>query len=236
VWSIDRLLPLAVASIPALDRLGGRAQQRVVPKHKRLLQVRRGPLVQALPQTPRAWDASPQPRPLGLRRRRAAAAVQQPSDRVPDLPEGPQLGFAARQSRRVARGAAVRWWRTHRGRCSNSSATRRSLAWARRCSRHVVVAPEVPARGAKRQAVFHDQADGQGDDPLGVRAPCRRHIGGVGVEEDAAGVTAVRGGDHDQVPRAIASPATQVVEPSPTVAVAITTAPTAWPRTPSVVA
>src|SRR5829696_9091435 len=87
-----------------------------------------------------------------------------------------------------------------------------------------VVAPEVPGRGPVRQAILGHEADGQGDDALGVMAAGRRQVGEVGAEVDAAGGAAVLGVDDVEVAWAAPARAAEVVEGSLPQGVAVATA------------
>ncbi len=61
-----------------------------------------------------------------------------------------------------------------------------------------MIPPEVPAGGLVGQAVLDDEADGRGDDPLGVMAAGIGPVGAVGVEIPAAhGAVVLRVGQDD---------------------------------------
>jgi len=89
-----------------------------------------------------------------------------------------------------------------------------------------VVAPEVPRGGAIRQAVFDHQADGQGDDPLGVVAAGGRQVRQVGAEVKATGLATVLRVSDVKVAGPVPVRAAEVVEDAAAHAVAIA-APTA---------
>src|SRR3954453_205874 len=90
-----------------------------------------------------------------------------------------------------------------------------------------VIAPEVPTGGAEGQSVLDDQADRQVDDAMGVVAPGRREVGGIGVEVLAALGTEVLGVRQSDVVGPAREEIAEVVEGALELAIAVGVVPTA---------
>jgi hypothetical protein len=75
-----------------------------------------------------------------------------------------------------------------------------------------MIPPEAPAGGLIRQAVLDDEADGRGDDALGVVAAGSGQVGAVGVEVLAALRAEVLGVGQDEVAGPPGDKVAEVVE------------------------
>ena len=75
-----------------------------------------------------------------------------------------------------------------------------------------MIAPEAPTGGLVGQAIFGDQADGYGDDPLGGMAAGCGQVGGVGIEVLAALRAVVLRVGQDEIARPAGDEVAEVVE------------------------
>jgi hypothetical protein len=99
-----------------------------------------------------------------------------------------------------------------------------------------MITPQVPGSGPVGQAILGHEADGQGDDPLGVVAAGRREVGEIGVEVDAASGAVVLGVNDAEFAGSVALVAAEVVEDPVAKRVAVATASAAWAASAAVVA
>jgi len=67
--------------------------------------------------------------------------------------------------------------------------------------KHAVIAPEVPAGGAIRQAILNHQTHRELDHPMGVVATGRRHITEIDVEVLTALRAVMRRVSHEKINR-----------------------------------
>jgi hypothetical protein len=91
-----------------------------------------------------------------------------------------------------------------------------------------VVPPEVPGGRPVGQAVFDDQADGQGDDAVGVVAARWGEVRQIGAEVRPAAGAVVPGIHHAQVTRPVAEEATHIMQDTPADVVAVAPTAAAW--------
>jgi hypothetical protein len=99
-----------------------------------------------------------------------------------------------------------------------------------------MITPEAPTGGLVGQAVFGDQADGEGDDPLGVMAAGCGQVGGVGVEVFAALGAVVLRVSQDEIARPAGDEVAEVVECALEDPIAVSTMATTRAGTPAEVA
>jgi hypothetical protein len=94
-----------------------------------------------------------------------------------------------------------------------------------------MIAPEAPAGGLVGQAIFDDQANSHGDDPLGVMAAGCGQVGGVGVEGLAALGAVVLRVSQDEIARPAGAEVAEVVECASEDPIAVSTMATTRART-----
>jgi protein involved in polysaccharide export with SLBB domain len=99
-----------------------------------------------------------------------------------------------------------------------------------------MIAPQVPGGCPVRQAVFDDEADGQGDDPVRVVAARRGEVRQVSAEVQPAAGAAVPGVGHVQVAGPVVEQAADVMQDAVAEVIAVAAAAAAWTGAPAVVA